>query len=203
MDKNDASAIVNTQLPLLTRKATMPDSNPTFEIELEYTYLAAHLPAELEGVTPKRMVDVYIPEVSNTHPHLRVRQKGDKYEITKKSPLNQGDSSVMVEQTIPLDSTEFQYLSKASTIKIVKDRYNVMINNYPAEVDVFQEGLRGLVLIDFEFANPEDKKAFIAPEVCFADVTQEDFLAGGLLAGKTYADIQDELRRFGYEAIDS
>ncbi len=179
----------------------MSDPKASSEIELEYTYLAAQLPEEIKGVMPKRLVDVYIPEVTHTHPHLRVRQKGNTYEITKKSPLNDGDSSVMVEQTIPLDSVEFEHLSKSSTVKIVKDRYNVTINNYPAEVDIFLEGLSGLVLIDFEFASVKDKQSFVAPDICFADVTQEGFLAGGLLAGKTYADIEDDLIRFGYEPI--
>lgn len=181
----------------------MSDLNATSEIELEYTYLAERLPEELKGVVPKRLIDVYIPEATHTHPHLRVRKRGDIYEITKKSPLHQSDSSVMVEQTIPLDQVEFEHLSKASTVRIVKDRYNVMINNYPAEVDVFQEGLRGLVLIDFEFATVDEKRSFVAPKICFADVTQEDFIAGGLLAGKTYVDIEDDLKRFGYEPIES
>lgn len=180
---------------------TMQDT--TSEIELEYTFLAASLPGEVTGVTAKRLVDVYIPEVTNTHPHLRVRQRGEVYEITKKSPLHDGDSSVMVEQTIPLDSVEFEYLSKASTIKIVKDRYNVIIQGFPAEVDVFQGELYGLVLIDFEFATIVDKESFVAPGICLADVTQESFIAGGMLAGKTYAAIQQDLDRFNYKAIQS
>jgi adenylate cyclase len=181
----------------------MPPQNTTSEIELEYTYLAARLPEEVKNATPKRLVDVYIPEVTHTHPHLRVRQKGGQYEITKKYPLHEGDSSVMVEHTIPLDRVEFESLGKASPIKVVKDRYNVTINNYPAEVDVFQEGLKGLVLIDFEFATVEDKQTFVAPEVCLADVTQENFIAGGLLAGKAYEDIEDDLKRFDYRPIES
>lgn len=181
----------------------MSDLNATSEIELEHTYLAARFPEELKGMTPKRLIDVYIPEATNTHPHLRVRKKGNIYEITKKSQLHQGDSSVMVEQTISLDRVEFEHLSQASTVKIVKDRYKVVIDNYPAEVDVFQEDLRGLVLIDFEFTTVEEKQCFVAPEICFADVTQEDFIAGGLLAGKTYANIEGDLKRFGYEPIES
>lgn len=171
------------------------------EIELEFTYLAAALPAELAGVTPKRMVDVYIPEETGTHPHLRVRQKGAKYEITKKSPAVEGDSSVMNESTIPLDSTEFEYLSKAGTMRIVKDRYEVVIDGFSAEVDVFREALAGLVLIDFEFPSLEAREKFVKPAVCAIDVTQEEFIAGGMLAGKSYADISDKLEALGYAPI--
>ena len=40
------------------------------------------------------------------------------------------------------------------------------------------------------------------PSMALADVTQEDFIAGGLLAGKKYSDIAPELDRFEYKRID-
>ena len=83
----------------------------------------------------------------------------------------------------------------------VKDRYNVVIEGFPAEVDVFQEELEGLVLIDFEFDTVEDQKKFVVPAICLADVTQEEFLAGGILSGKKYADIAQQLERLHYRAI--
>lgn len=171
------------------------------EIELEYTFLAAALPLEIEGLEPQRLVDVYIPEGTGEHPHLRVRQKGSKYEITKKSPVVDGDSSVMHETTIPLDATEFSYLSKSSPLRVVKDRYQVTIGGFAAEVDVFRESLEGLVLIDFEFSSLEERALFVVPEICLVDVTQEDIIAGGLLAGKVYADIAGRLKELGYEPI--
>lgn len=173
------------------------------EVELEYTYLAAQLPAEIQNATPKRMIDVYIPELTGQHPHLRVRQKGAKYEITKKSPVVEGDSSVMHETTIPLDDVEFSYLSKASPLKVEKDRYEVTIDGFDAEVDVFRGNLQGLVLIDFEFTSMEERAQFVVPSVCLVDVTQEDFIAGGLLAGKSYQDIAAKLDAVGYQAITS
>jgi hypothetical protein len=35
------------------------------------------------------------------------------------------------------------------------------------------------------------------------DVTQEDFVAGGLLAGRTYADIELKLKQHGYTKIEN
>ena len=40
------------------------------------------------------------------------------------------------------------------------------------------------------------------PGVALVDVTQEDFITGGLLAGKTYNDIVPELKRFNYKQIE-
>ena len=168
------------------------------ELELEYTFLANELPAEIEGVTPKRIVDIYIPDSGVDHPRLRLRQKGDTYELTKKIPVTEGDASAQIETTIQLDVNEFNALSQVSQKRVAKDRYFVTINGFAAEVDVFRENLEGLVLLDFEFASEEDRAKFVQPEVCLADVTQEDFIAGGLLAGKSYSDISADLTRFGY-----
>lgn len=96
---------------------------------------------------------------------------------------------------------EFLALSKASSKQVAKNRYAVNVAGYDAEVDVFAGELEGLVLIDFEFATETEKNSFAMPEVALADVTQENFIAGGSLAGKSYANIKPELARFGYERI--
>lgn len=53
------------------------------ELELELTFLAKELPAEIKAMEPTRIVDVYVPDTPE-HSHLRLRQKGEKYEMTKK-----------------------------------------------------------------------------------------------------------------------
>jgi len=57
------------------------------------------------------------------------------------------------------------------------------------------------VLVDIEFDSPEDLHASTMPEFCLADVTQEDFIAGGRLCGKSYIDIESELTRFEYTKL--
>lgn len=70
------------------------------------------------------------------------------------------------------------------------------------EIGVFDGDLTGLVTIDVEFDNRVDFDQFIPPDFCGADVTQELWVLGHMLAGKTYADISRELDRFGYKAIE-
>lgn len=171
------------------------------ELELELTFLAKELPEGVKTAKPIRIVDIYIPDTPE-HSHLRLRQKGDKYEITKKMPVVEGDASEQTEQTIPLTKDEFIALSSCSKKRVAKDRYNVEIEGKMAEVDVFIDGLKGLVLMDFEFDKVDEKSAFKMPSVALADVTQEDFIAGGLLAGKTYDDISSELKRFNYKRVE-
>ncbi len=170
-------------------------------LELELTYLAHKLPEGIDRVTPTRLVDIYIPEDPKAHSRLRIRQKGSQYTMTKKILLNEGDASRQQEFDIPLNQKEFEALSKTSNKRVVKDRYNILINGSPAEVDIFREGLEGLVVIDFEFKTEEEQISFQAPEDCLADVTQENFIAGGNLAGKTYVDIEKMLKRFNYKKL--
>ena len=71
-----------------------------------------------------------------------------------------------------------------------------------AEVDAFVEDLKGLVLMDLESNTVQEKSVFKMPGLVLADVTQEEFIAGGLLAGKTYDDISSELKRFNYRRLE-
>lgn len=171
------------------------------EIELELTYLAKTLPKEIKGVKPIEMIDLYIPKTGIAHPTLRLRKKGDSYELTKKSPVNSSDSSEQYEHTIKLNKLEYNALQKAGGRIVEKDRYQVYINEYQAEVDVFKGKLAGLVLIDFEFATKDEKNAFLAPSICLKEITQEQWCAGGYLAGKSYKDIKHELEKLGYSPL--
>ena len=39
------------------------------------------------------------------------------------------------------------------------------------------------------------------PKSMLADVTPEEFIAGGMLAGKRYEDVEGELLKYGYKRI--
>jgi adenylate cyclase len=179
------------------------DQNKNTTLELELTFLAARVPGELHHAQGKAMLDIYVPELGVPHPRLRLRQRGDLFEITKKLPVASGDASAHSETTIPLTEAEFEALAPSSSKHVTKTRYNITLDGHDAEVDVFGGDLSGLVLIDFEFATEAEKAHFSPPDVCLADVTQEDFIAGGLLAGKTYADIEPELDRLNYRRLSA
>lgn len=169
-------------------------------IELEKTYLAKYLPESLKDCKHKEVHDIYFP-ASSVHPNLRVRKNGDKYEITKKVRINDNDASEQEEFTIKLTEEEFKALSKVEGKVVRKIRYELDISGRTAEVDVFQDDLAGLVLVDFEFETVEDKDKFAMPEFCLADVTQETFLAGGMLCGKKYSDIEKSLEKHNYRRL--
>lgn len=170
------------------------------EIEYERTFLAKIIPEEINKARGIPMHDVMVPDTAH-HPNLRLRHQGDTFVITKEKPVQNGDATEMSEETIGLTKAEFEALASSSTKDIAKTRYKVEIDGYPAEVDVFGAQLTGLVLIDFEFGSKAERDNFTAPEVCLAEVSQEEFTAGGFLAGKSYEDIESELHKYDYKKI--
>ena len=170
-------------------------------IELEKTYLARKLPNDLKNSKFKEIIDAYIPKQSK-HPTLRLRKNGAKFELTKKEPINEGDSSEQNEQTIILTEAEFEALnSQVDGKRVRKLRYFYEYKGRIAEVDVFQDALLGLVLVDFEFESSQNKNSFEMPDFCLADVTQEDFIAGGMICGKSYEEIKDKLDSYNYTKL--
>jgi adenylate cyclase len=169
--------------------------------EFEKTYLAKYLPEDVKKFSSREIIDVYIPE-SKKHPCVRFRKSGDGYEITKKRPVDDGDCSHQIEETIKLDEEEFRFLENISSKKIRKERFYYRKDGVEFEIDVFKDRLEGLVLIDVEFKDSEERDDFDKiPDFCLAEVTQEEFVAGGMLAGEKYGDIKENLVKYGYEKL--
>lgn len=167
-------------------------------LELEKTYLLKYFPKGSLESPNKAVIDTYYPEKSK-HPVLRLRQSGDKFELTKKVPVEGQNSSQHNENTILLSPDEASALLKIKGKRLSKVRYYFSFDGRVAEVDVFKGDLAGLVLVDFEFDSTDDLNGFKMPDFCLVDVTEEEFLAGGMLCGKKYADVEIELKRFGYK----
>jgi CYTH domain-containing protein len=167
------------------------------QTEIETTYLAHSLPEAIKGLEGRTIVDTYFP-VNVVHPHLRIRQKNGSYVLTKKTQVNPDDAGAQIEENVELTKDEFDALNAGNGKTVAKIRYEVPLGEHIAEVDVFTGDLEGLVLVDVEFPSPEARDAFVKPDFCGADVTQEDFIAGGMLAGKTLQDILPDLNRLGY-----
>jgi len=165
------------------------------ELEIEITYLPLTVPAEFLTGTPTRIIDCYLSPADDILTKLRLRQKGTKYELTKKINTDPQDLSLQDEYTIPLTAQEFERLRTLNGREVVKDRYEVPFGKHTLEVDVFRGDLEGLVIIEVEFRNQADRDAFAVPEYFGADVTQEDFVAGAYLAGKRYSDLAADLAR--------
>tara|TARA_Y100000310_G_C20687703_1_gene820161 strand:+ start:1052 stop:1567 length:516 start_codon:yes stop_codon:yes gene_type:complete len=167
--------------------------------EYELTYLAKKIPEGLKNCKSKEIIDNYIPK-SREHSTLRIRKNGDKFEMTKKEPI-EDDASEQLEQTIILREDEFDELMKLDGKKLRKIRYYYKYKGRIAEIEIFQDDLNGLVLIEFEFDTKEEKNNFQMPDFCLADVTKEVFVAGGMICGKKYEDIKEDLDKYNYKKL--
>ena len=170
-------------------------------IELELTQLAKTLPVNIKGCQSKKIIDLYVDNGTD-HFDLRIRKNGDKFELTRKTPVEDGDASKQTETTISLNQAEFESFLNTKSRRIEKTRYYFEHDGLTAEFDVFEGELKGLVLVDFEFENENRKSAFAMPDFCLEDVTQETFIAGGVLAGKAYGDIKENLDKFHYQYLN-
>jgi dUTP pyrophosphatase len=169
------------------------------KVELERTFLAKYIP---EGLNEFDVLeDNFLPREAN-HPVLRLRRRGDKLFMTKKTPIREGDTSEFVEETIVLCPEEYGVLNGIEGKKHSKRRYSYSFSEgVTCEVDVYQGDLRGLVLVDFEFDSVEAKNNFVAPDFCLIEVTDQEFIAGGMLCGKRYEDIEERLIGLGYRRL--
>jgi len=157
-------------------------------IEIEKTFLIKRLPNNLSQYKSQKIKQGYISP--NPYP-LRIRQKGDKFELTKKIPLKEGDFSSFNETNIYLTKYEFNKLWKSVEKSLEKTRYIIPLkNNLTAELDVFEKELKGLAFIEVEFNSQEEMDSFNPPNWFGRDVTQEDFAANVFLAGKNFKEIK-------------
>lgn len=157
-------------------------------IEIEKTFLVKQIPKNLSSYKSFKIKQGYL---SSTHPALRIRQKGDQFELTKKIPLKSSDFSTVEEINIPLTKNEFNKLWPLTEKKLQKTRYLIpLLNNLTAELDVFEQELTGLFWVEVEFHSIEEMNHFQKPDWFDKDITQEDFSANSFLAGKNFSQIK-------------
>ena len=57
-------------------------------LEIEKTYLVKELPENIEKFPYTDLLDLYIPDTAD-HPKLRLRKRGEKKEMTKKTLVSE------------------------------------------------------------------------------------------------------------------
>lgn len=160
-------------------------------IEIEKTFLVKQIPKNLSQYKSQKIKQGYI---SSTPSPLRIRQKGNKFELTKKIPLKEGDFSSFNEINIPLTKNEFNKLWPLVKKSLEKTRYIIPIkDNLIAELDIFEKELYGLVFVEVEFISQQQMNSFKALDWFGKDITQEDFAANVFLAAKTFSEIKKYL----------
>ncbi|MFA7676219.1 MAG: adenylate cyclase [Candidatus Shapirobacteria bacterium] len=157
-------------------------------LEIEKTYLVEKIPNNLSEYKGHQIKQGYI---SSTPSPLRIRKNDNKFELTKKLPVKEGDFGIAEELNIPLTEDEFKKLWPLVEKYLEKTRYYIPLeNNLIAELNIYKGDLEGLVFVEVEFKSEVEMELFEAPDWFGKDVTQDDFSANSFLAGKNFLEIK-------------
>jgi adenylate cyclase len=136
-------------------------------IEIERKFLIKKLPDNLDSYPKKKISQGYL----NTSPVIRIRSEDNKYFLTYK-----GNGLIKhTEYNLPLDKISFDKLiQKCEGFIIYKTRYIIPLKGYPAlkaELDVFEDTFKGLVIVEVEFEDEQSAGLFIPPDWFGEDVS--------------------------------
>jgi adenylate cyclase len=162
------------------------------EIEKESTFLLNSIPTNLSDWKKEYTKDTYLPPDA-LHPMIRLRKRGEQLFMTKKYPRIPNDFSTMIEETINLLDHEYEFLEKNLKGNVLeKTRYSKKFNGYIIEVDEYLGDLAPLKVMDIEWEN-EPQELDLSSFDIKKEITQQNSLAAGNLAGKKYTDIEKHL----------
>ena len=159
-------------------------------LEIERTYLVKSLPGNLERYPQEEIRQGYLSETVHEPLPLRIRQKGDKFELKKKFRSGK-DLSLAEEINLPLSEGEFNRLWKLIVKSLEKTRYYLPLNSgLTAELDIFHEKLEGLSYVEVEFDSKEVMGRFTPPVWFGADITNQSWSSNSFLASASYSEVQ-------------
>lgn len=134
-------------------------------MEIERKYLVKEIPSNPDQYESKKIAQGYLC----TEPVVRIRRSNNDYYMTYK-----GDGLMVREEyNLPLTEEAYTHLRpKIDGLLIAKTRYLIPLNDkLTAELDIFEEDLKGLVIVEVEFDSVEEANAFSAPDWFGEDVT--------------------------------
>jgi adenylate cyclase len=159
------------------------------DIERESTFLLNTIPTNLTDWKKEYTKDTYLPPDAG-HPMIRLRKRGESLFMTKKYPKVAGDFGTMVEETINLLDYEYKFLEKNLAGNVLeKTRYSKKFDGYTIEIDEYLGDLSPLKVMDIEW-DGEIQDLDLSSYDINKEITQQNSLAAGNLAGKKYSEIE-------------
>lgn len=137
-------------------------------MEIERKFLLKTIPENLEKYDVKNISQSYI----STHPTIRIRNQDNKYILTIKS------SGVLSRQEYEMELTKNEYENlhkKVETLDLIKKRYIIPLKmGLKAELDIYENELKGLYTVEVEFPNLDEALNFTPPSWFGKDVTTDN-----------------------------
>ena len=154
---------------------------PQFEApkEIEKKFKVKKLPANLKSYPNKQIKQGYT-SISDDGAEVRLRQKGEKYFLTKKSGV--GIVREETEQEISKEEFEKQWPETQGRV-VEKTRYEITLaDGNLAELDIYEGNLAGLMTVEVEFTDQNKAQEFIAPDWFADDITEDSTYKNASLA---------------------
>ena len=141
-------------------------------IEMEKKYLVKEIP-DLKNRTSHRICQGYLN--IDSEPILRIRKYDENYFLTYKFKLDNTSINACTEYELPITEKAYNnLLAKVDGKMVNKVRYEINIqNNLIAELDIFENELKGLKIVEVEFSSEEEAKNFNPPDWFGKDVTKD------------------------------
>lgn len=136
-------------------------------MEIEKKYKIRQLPENLHNYPSKKIEQGYLC----SDPTIRIRKSNEEYILTYKSkygldPELLQTGCVSNEVEVPLSEEGYEHLKeKVDNYMVYKTRYLIPLGEgLKAELDIFEERLKGLVFVEVEFPSADIAVKFKPPE---------------------------------------
>lgn len=138
------------------------------QLEIEKVFLLKELPEDLGNYKPMiiQVGDFYD---SNSIDALKIRQKGDSYELIKKERNSDYERE---EHIIHIKKGEFDALIKATIQSHKKERYFYPMGDNICEIDIYKGKLEGYARAEIEFKSIEEMEKFNPPSWLAEEITE-------------------------------
>ena len=145
--------------------------------EIERKFLVDGPPRWLESCPRSEIEQGYL--AAGEDGEVRLRRLDDRLMLTTK----RGTGQVRREAEVELRPSQFDKLWPLTEgRRVQKARHYVARDGRPIEVDVYRQGLQGLVTAEVEFGSEEESRSFEPPEWLGAEVTGDRRYANERLA---------------------
>lgn len=158
-------------------------------LENELTFLVKKLPQDYLQYPSSEIKQGFISGLPSP---LRIRKSGEKYTMTKKTPVNLGDASRYNETEIELSEDEFDKFWPICTSTLSKTRIVYPLESgLTAEIDLFHGLLEGFSYVEVEFPDEKHREDFVLPDWFGADISQEDWVANSELSKLSFDQVKE------------
>jgi CYTH domain-containing protein len=156
--------------------------------EFERRFLLSELPSS--SVDPRKIIDHY---VDGTRLRLRTVERSDRDEIEHKlghkRRVDIADPTAVMCTSLYLNEDELAILSELPSHRLVKTRWRLDLGGIDGAVDIFEESLKGLIMLEVDLGSQTELGRFVPPDWVGPEVSHIEAFTGGALAGKSRADL--------------